>query len=201
MADEPLLERLVQGAEVYRGGFLRVRRDTVQLPDGSHTEREYVVHPGAVVIIPVLGDAGDQRVILERQFRYPVRQVIVEFPAGKIDPGEPPLACAQRELREETGYSAAEWARAGQLHPLVAYSDEAIDIWLARGLRAGARQLDQGEFLEVIEAPVAQLMHWCRSGAVTDAKTIIGAFWLQQWLSGQWQPAWQSAGAAVEQAR
>ena len=194
MTDPTLLERRLQGAEVFRGGFLRVQRDTVQLPDGSRTEREYIKHPGAVVIIPVLGDAVDAascRVVLERQYRYPVQQVIVEFPAGKIDPGEPPLACARRELREETGYAAREWARAGQLHPLVAYSDEAIDIWLARGLTAGPRQLDQGEFLQVIQASAAQLIAWCRDGTVTDAKTIIGAFWLQQWLGGQWQPQWQ----------
>jgi ADP-ribose pyrophosphatase len=201
MTDQPLLERLVQGAEAYRGNFLRVRRDTVQLPDGSRTEREYVAHPGAVVIIPVLNEAAGCRVVLERQFRYPVQQVIVEFPAGKRDPGEAALACAQRELREETGYRAAEWARAGRLHPLVAYSDEAIDIWLARGLQAGPRQLDQGEFLEVIEASAAELIDWCRSGAVTDAKTIIGAFWLQQWLGGLWQPAWQRAEAGAEPAQ
>lgn len=200
MTDESLLERRVSSREVYRGGFLRVHQDTVRLPDGAHAQREYVVHPGAVVIIPLLGEEGNWRVVLERQYRYPVQQVIVEFPAGKLDAGEQALSCARRELREETGFSATKWARAGQLHPLVAYSDEAIDIWFARGLTAGARHLDEGEFLDVFDAPVEQLMAWCRDGTITDAKTIIGAFWLQQWLSGQWQPDWERPPAEPESA-
>ena len=200
MTDESLLERRVSSREVYRGGFLRVHQDMVRLPDGAHAQREYVVHPGAVVIIPLLGEEGNWRVVLERQYRYPVQQVIVEFPAGKLDAGEQALTCARRELREETGFSATEWARAGQLHPLVAYSDEAIDIWFARGLTPGARHLDEGEFLDVFDAPVEQLMAWCRDGTITDAKTIIGAFWLQQWLNGQWQPDWQRPPAEPEPA-
>jgi len=200
MTDESLLERRVSSREVYRGGFLRVHQDTVRLPDGAHAQREYVVHPGAVVIIPLLGEEGNWRVVLERQYRYPVQQVIVEFPAGKLDAGEQALSCARRELREETGFSATKWARAGQLHPLVAYSDEAIDIWFARGLTPGARHLDEGEFLDVFDAPVEQLMAWCRDGTITDAKTIIGAFWLQQWLNGQWHPDWQRPPAEPEPA-
>src|SRR5207253_4243761 len=124
-------------------------RDTVRLPDGSLATREFVLHPGAVMMIPLLDDG---RIVLERQYRYPVRQVLIEFPAGKIDRGEDLLACAQRELLEETGYTASEWAYAGKLAHCVGYSDEMIHIYFARGLTAGAAQLDHGEFVETITA-------------------------------------------------
>ena len=164
----------------------------MELPDGTVTTREYVVHPGAVMIVPLLDDgAGHVRLVMERQFRYPVGQTIIEFPAGKLDPGEAGFACAQRELREETGYIAAEWARAGMLHPLVAYSTEFIEVWFARGLTAGPRQLDAGEFLDVFTASLDDLQGWCRDGRVTDAKTLIGALWLQNVQSGAWALDWQ----------
>lgn len=191
--DAHLLEQCLASQEMVRGDFLHARRDTVRLPDGSESTREYVVHPGAVMVIPLLVDAGGAtRVVLERQFRYPVGRVMVEFPAGKRDPGEDLLECARRELREETGYRALEWAHAGGLHPVVSYSTEAIDIWFARSLAAGARQLDQGEFLDVFSATPEELMGWCRDGQVTDAKTLIGALWLQNWLSGAWSLEWRS---------
>ncbi len=117
---------------------------------------------------------------------------MIEFPAGKLDPGEDPLECARRELREETGYTAREWAHAGQLHPVVSYSTEFIDIWFCRGLSLAGRKLDDEEFLEVIEATPQQLLDWCRNGAVTDAKTLIGSFWLQNMLAGTWKLDWKS---------
>jgi len=144
--DAHLVEHRVSSEQVYQGSFLDIRRDTVCLPDGRHATREWVVHPGAVMIVPLLDDG---RVVIERQFRYPMGRVMIEFPAGKFDPGEPALACAIRELAEETGYSAAEWARAGILHNAIAYSNEGIEVWFARGLKAGANRLDEGEFLEV----------------------------------------------------
>lgn len=192
-AEAHLAERSVDSRELFTGNFLRVRRDTVALPDGGQSTREYVVHPGAVMIVPLLADAqGGLRVVLERQFRFPVGQVIVEFPAGKRDGGEDLLLCAQRELREETGYQAREWAHAGVLHPLVAYSTEFIDIWFARGLVAGERALDQGEFLDVITATPDELLGWCRDGRVTDGKTLAAALWLQNLVSGAWTLDWQA---------
>lgn len=189
MADDShLIELKTGGQELLKGRFLHAFRDTVRLPDGSETTREYVVHPGAVMVIPILDDG---RLVLERQFRYPVGQVMIEFPAGKLDPGEEPLACARRELLEETGYSAREWARAGRLHPVISYSTEFIDIWFARGLDLSERRLDEGEFLEVFTATPDELLAWCRDGKVTDAKTLTGALWLQNVLSGAWKLAWQ----------
>lgn len=189
-----LAEVRVDGREVLKGHFLHAFCDQVRLPDGTTAQREYVVHPGAVMIVPLLQTAtGSTELVLERQYRYPVQQVMVEFPAGKLDAGESTLRCAQRELREETGYTAREWARAGVLHPVVSYSTEFIEIWFARGLQAGERRLDEGEFLDVFTLPVDQLLAWCRDGRVTDAKTLIGALWLQNVQSGAWKLDWQTA--------
>lgn len=196
MAQSPLGEEQLRSEPLFEGSFLKAFRDRVRLPDGSEADREYVVHPGAVMIVPLLEDAaGDLRLVMERQYRYPVARTIVEFPAGKLDPGEPTLACAQRELREETGYTATEWARAGVLHPVVAYSTEFIEVWFARGLTAGERALDAGEFLDVFTATPQELAGWCRDGTVTDAKTLIGALWLQNVQSGAWTLDWQRVPA------
>ncbi|MBG6072442.1 MULTISPECIES: NUDIX domain-containing protein [unclassified Polaromonas] len=185
-----LAEIKISSDEILAGNFLQICRDTVSLPDGRHTTREYVVHPGAVMIIALLDDG---RVVLERQFRYPLHAVMVEFPAGKLDAGESSLACAKRELQEETGYTAREWVKAGVLHPAIAYSTEFIDIWFARGLTLGEQQLDSGEFLEVFSATPDELMKWCASGKVTDAKTLTGMLWLANMLSGAWTLQWQAA--------
>ena len=189
--DLHLLETPVASQEILKGHFLQVRRDTVRLPDGKDTTREYVIHPGAVMVVAQLDDG---RLVLERQYRYPVHAVMIEFPAGKLDAGEASLACAQRELLEETGYTAREWARAGVLHPVISYSTEFIDIWFARGLIAGERNLDAGEFLDVFTATPAELLSWCNTGQVTDAKTLTGMLWLQNVLSGMWALDWQAAG-------
>jgi ADP-ribose pyrophosphatase len=188
--DDHLFERKQDSQELFKGKLLHAFRDTVTMPDGSSATREYIVHPGAVVIVPLLDDG---RVLLERQFRYPVQQVMIEFPAGKIDAGEDRLACAKRELLEETGYTAREWAHAGLLHPVISYSTEFIDIWFARGLAdSGKRQLDHGEFLDVFQATPQELLQWCRDGGVTDAKTLSCALWLQNVLAGSWKLDWRS---------
>ena len=193
--DAHLIEHLIERQELFRGRFLHAFRDTVRLPDGGEATREYVVHPGAVVVVPLLqGPDGQLRIVLERQYRYPVGQVMVELPAGKLDAGEDPLRCGQRELLKETGYQASEWARAGQMHLAIAYSTEVIHIYFARGLSLGERQLDQGEFLDVFSATPEELMTWCREGAVTDAKTLSCMVWVHNVLSGAWPLQWQASG-------
>jgi ADP-ribose pyrophosphatase len=185
-----LREDCIDSTQVYQGHFLQVMRDNVVLPDGSPAVREYIRHPGAVMIIPLLDDG---RVVVERQYRYPLQRALIEFPAGKIDAGEDRLLCAQRELREETGYVSREWARAGVLHPALAYADEFIEIWFARGLSQGERELDHGEFLDVLAVTPEQLLAGCRDGVVTDSKTLTGLLWLQNVLSGAWTLDWQPA--------
>lgn len=194
MSDQHLKEHLHERQELLKGNFLHALRDTVRLPDGQLATREYVIHPGAVVVVPLVqGEDGQTRVVLERQFRYPVGQVMVELPAGKLEVGEDPLLCGQRELLEETGYTASEWARAGQMHLAIAYSTEVIHVYFARGLTLGQQQLDAGEFLDVFTATPQELVQWCRNGTVTDAKTLSCMVWLQQWLEQPESLDWQAS--------
>jgi len=185
-----LRETQLDSESVWRGAFLDVRRDRATLPDGGEANREYIVHPGAVMVIPVLDDG---RLVVERQWRYPIGAAMLEFPAGKLEPGEPVLDCAVRELIEETGYRAREWARAGHMHNAIAYSTEAIEVWFARGLVAGERQLDQGEFLDVFAAGADDLATAAQRGEITDAKTLVGLLWLQNWRAGRWPLEWRAA--------
>ena len=185
-----LEETELEAHAVWRGTFLDVRQDRVSLPDGTRSTREYIVHPGAVMIVPILDDG---RLVVERQWRYPMRRAMLEFPAGKLEAGEPVQACAVRELIEETGYRAAEWARAGILHNAIAYSTEGIEVWFARGLVGGERSLDAGEFLDVFAMSEAELDAAAECGELTDAKTLVGLLWLHRWRAGRWSLAWQPA--------
>ena len=165
----------------HRGGFFELKEDRVRLPDGKETVREYLIHPGAVVIIPVL-DNGD--LVMEWQYRYALKQHFYELPAGKLKPGEDPLECAKRELLEETGYVAQRWQCLGATYPCVGYSNEKQLFYLARGLRLRERQLDDGEFLEVLTLDWATLVKWVRKGKITDGKTLNGLFWFARLRRG-----------------
>ncbi len=176
-------ERKIISRAVYRGRLLKVNEDEVSLPDGSSALREYVVHPGAAIILPLFDDGS---VLLERQFRYPLGQHFYELPAGKLEQGEAPIETAKRELLEETGYAAAEWRELGHLHPCIGYSDERIDFFMARKLEFRGAHLDQGEFLETLRVPLAESVDWIRRGRITDTKTILGLFWAEKLLKEDW---------------
>jgi ADP-ribose pyrophosphatase len=192
--DAHLIETKLKSQALFSGHFLHAFRDTVALPDGSQATREYVTHPGAVMIIAMLEEPDQPlRLVMERQYRYPVQQVMIEFPAGKLDPHESTLECAQRELFEETGYRAQQWAKAGVLHPVISYSTEFIEVWFAKDLTLGERSLDDGEFLEVFLQTPESLQQDCLYGKVTDAKTLTGMFWLQNVLQGNHALEWQRA--------
>ena len=171
-----LTEHFVSGSRVYDGALLKVNRDVVRLPDGSEGTREYIRHPGAVAVVALFEDG---KVLLERQFRYPHRREFIEIPAGKLEPGEPHLDTAKRELLEETGYVAAEWTRLGVIHTAIAYTDEAIGLFLAKKLSRAKRQLDQGEFLEVLEVPFGEALDMIREGRITDCKSVSALLWVR----------------------
>jgi ADP-ribose pyrophosphatase len=177
--DDHLREHRISSEEVYSGKFLYLKKDIVKLPDGNSTYREYLIHPGAVAIMPILNDG---RILLERQFRYPVDAAMIEIPAGKLELGEDPLLCAQRELIEETGYSAKSWEFLGRIHPVISYATETIDIYLAKDLTLGERSLDEGEFLDVFAATLDEMHEWIASGKITDVKTIISVYHLARRL-------------------
>lgn len=182
----PLTETELSTETVFHGHLLHVKRDRVQLPSGHATGREYIVHPGAVLVIPLL-DNG--HLVFERQFRYPLRRSFLELPAGKIDPQEDPLVTGQRELREETGYTARDWQYLATLHPCIGYSDERILIYLARGLQAGAHARDDDESLELLEMSLPDALEAMRQGEITDGKTMIALFWAEKILKGDWPVA------------
>ncbi|QWD71642.1 NUDIX hydrolase [Polynucleobacter sp. MG-5-Ahmo-C2] len=184
-SDQHLREERISGEDIYGGIFLNMKRDKVSLPDGQEAVREYLTHPGAVAILAILDDG---RVLLERQYRYPIAKTCIEIPAGKLDPNENPLVCAQRELEEETGYSAKKWSYIRRIHPVISYSTEFIDIYLAEGLEPGSSHLDEEEFLDVFAAPLEQLLSWVEEGEITDVKTTIAVYWLDRYRRGLISP-------------
>lgn len=174
-----LTEHFISSQTIATGGMLTVKCDQVRLPNGNVGQREYVMHPGAVLIIPLLPNGN---VVLEKQFRYPLQQVFIELPAGKIDAGEDILLTGQRELLEETGYSATEWLAIGHQHPCIGYSDEVIHMYLARGLTLGLHQRDEDEALEVFDVSFADCLGMIQNGQITDGKTIIGLLMAEKYL-------------------
>lgn len=179
-SSERLKEKPLGNESVFKGKLLDVQRDVVELPGGATATREYVLHPGASMIVPLLPDG---QVVLVKQYRYPMHRAFIEFPAGKIDAGEAPLATAKRELLEETGYRGGDWTELTTIHNAIAYANERIVLFLAEGLERGEQQLDDHEFVEVFVAPLSDLMSWIRAGEVTDVKTVIGAFFVEKLLA------------------
>ena len=173
-------ERKCSGPPVW---FFAVK--CVRLPDGGEATREFVIHPGAVMIIAMLDDG---RLVMERQYRYPIAKACIEIPAGKLEIGEDHLLCAQRELEEETGYTAKRWSYIRRIHPVISYSTELIDIYLAEELIPGPSKLDDEEFLDVFAAPLEQLIAWVEEGEITDVKTTISAYWLDRYRRGLVKP-------------
>ena len=176
---QDLTETCVESAQTYSGHLLKVYLDKITLPDGKPSKREYIRHSGACIVIAEIRPGV---LVFERQFRYAVGQEILELPAGKLDPEDTLLGCAQRELIEETGYRASDWRHLGCLHPCVAYSSEQIEVFLARGLTPGERDLDDGEFLEVFEMSLDEAEQAVLDGRITDAKTIACLFWARKVL-------------------
>lgn len=183
MTDETrdFTEHTLDSRTVYRGRLLEVLEDEVRMPDGRAARREYIRHPGAVAMVPLLDAAT---VVLVRQFRYPLERHFHEIPAGKIDRGEDPLGAARRELAEECGYEAGEWRRLATIHPCIGYSDESIELYLARGLTPVGHGPDDGEFLEVVRVEFAEALAWVREGKITDQKTVIGLLWADRFCRG-----------------
>jgi ADP-ribose pyrophosphatase len=183
MKPPDLTETCISSEILVEGNLLLAKRDSVRLPDGRESQREYIVHPGAVLIIPILPDG---RLVMERQFRYPLRQTFIELPAGKIDTGEDPLVTGQRELLEETGYTAKHWQLLAKLHPCIGYSNEVIYVYLARDLTLGQHKRDEDELLEIFSMSLPEAMAAMRRGEITDGKTMIALFWAEKHLSGDW---------------
>jgi len=181
--DDDLIETCLSTETVYKGNFLHVQRDKALLPNGHQSTREFVLHPGAVLVVPLLENGN---LLLERQFRYPLQKVFIELPAGKIDAGEDPLVTGQRELLEETGYSANDWHYLGAQHPCIGYSNEIIHVYLVQGLTAGEHHRDDDEALQLFEASLQQCLEMVNQGDITDGKTIIALFWAEKYLQGLW---------------
>ena len=181
---EDFSETTLHSVKVFDGKLLHVRKDTVRLPNGHESVREYIEHPGAAAMLAFV---DERTILLERQFRYPLRRHFIELPAGKIDKGEDPLRTAQRELKEECGYEAADWRHLGTLHPAIGFADEHIELYSARGLTYVGHQLDEDEFLEVLKVDVLEAIEWIREGRITEPKAIYGLMWAEKLVKGEWR--------------
>lgn len=187
----PELEEIrLSGESVYQGKLLHVHRDWVKAPDGHEQAFEYTLHPGAAAVIPMLDDG---RVVMERQWRYAMNRSFLEFPAGKLNPGEDPFAAIQRELMEETGYKAGQWARLGDMHPVIAYSTETIHLFMAKELVQGEHAREAGECMELVLMEPDELLNAVFRGEVTDSKTLACVLWLDRVRRGEWPVRWVRA--------
>lgn len=182
---EALIETCISSESILQSRWVHVKRDTVHLPSGNIGHREFLIHPGAVIIIPLFDDGS---ILFERQFRYPLNQIFIELPAGKIDPGEDLLLTGQRELLEETGYIASDWVYLGLQHPCIGYSTEIIHIYLARDLKAGTPSRDEDEALQLFTMNMDEALNKIQSGEITDGKTIVSLMWAEKYLAGTWKP-------------
>ena len=182
--EEDFSETTLDSVKVFDGVLLHVRKDSVRLPNGHRSVREYIEHPGAVAMLAFV---DERTILLERQFRYPMRRHFIELPAGKIDKGEDPLATAQRELIEECGFEAADWRHLGTLHPAIGFADEHIELYAARDLTYVGHQLDDDEFLEVMKVDVFEAIEWIREGRITEPKAIYGLMWAEKLVKGEWR--------------
>lgn len=175
--DADLIEAKVGSEAVFDGCLLHVRKDTVRLPNGNLAYREWIKHPGASAVLPVLPDG---RLIFVRQYRYPIQQVTLEIPAGKLDAeGEDPLACARRELSEETGYEAEKYTFLTKLATTVGFSNEFIYIYAAEGMTAGRQHPDEDEFINVCILTMEEALAKVRSGEICDAKSVTAVLMLR----------------------
>lgn len=181
-----LKETQVSSSHIFSGKLLDVWSDEVSLPNGKTSVREYIRHPGAVVMIPILPDG---KILLIRQFRYPIGGVEIELPAGKIDPGEEVEETLQRELKEETGYKAGKTTFITEIHPCIGYSNERMWLYLAEDLQYGEATGDEDEFIELMPTGLDDAMGMVQSGEITDVKAVIGLFWAEKVLKGQWKPS------------
>ena len=175
---EDFTESTVSSELAFDGRLLKVKRDTVRLHDGTEAWREYILHPGAVMMLAFL---DDETILLERQYRYPKRRHFIELPAGKLDHQEPPLECARRELVEECGYEAAEWRPLASIDPSIGYANEIIYLFACRGLKHVGHSLDEGEHLTTFPAKIADALEWVRDGIITDSKTAFALLWWDKW--------------------
>lgn len=185
MSARDLKESKLESETIFEGRLLHVLRDRVRLPNGKESTREYILHPGAVIIIPVL---RDDVLVMEKQYRYAPDAVFYELPAGKVDPGEDYQNTAERELLEETGYRAGRLDFLCHIHPAIGYADERMGLYLARDLEYVGHSLDEDEFLEIVEVTLDEALEMVRQDKITDAKTMVGLFWAEKVLRGNWGP-------------
>ncbi|MBQ7498632.1 MAG: NUDIX hydrolase [Selenomonas sp.] len=169
--DEALIETGISSENIFDGNLLHVRRDTVKLPNGKTATREWIKHPGASSVIPMLEDGS---VILVKQYRYPVGKITLEVPAGKLDaPDEDPLVCAERELSEETGYTADKIEKLTTIATTVGFSNEYIHLYIAIGLHSGKQHTDDDEFINVVKVPLQEAVAMVNDGRIIDAKSVV----------------------------